>query len=118
MASDITHHADMLVLPTPLSPRFAAWVAAQHAAFGTVGSIAMQGVRRGEPQLGDVALVIGLGLIGQLVVQLLTASGVRVVGVDPDPSRCELAERLGALVCGSPGSGVVDTAVGELTGGH
>src|SRR5262249_2310681 len=83
-----------------------------------VGSIAMQGVRRGEPQLGDVALVIGLGLIGQLVVQLLVASGVRVVGVDPDPGRCELATRLGALVCGHPGSGVVDNAVGELTAGH
>ncbi len=93
-------------------------VAPQHAAFGTVGSIAMQGVRRGEPQLGDVALVIGLGLIGQLVVQLLGAAGVRVVGVDPDAERCALAERLGALVCSDPGSGVVDAAVGELTGGH
>ena len=93
-------------------------VAPQHAAFGTVGAIALQGVRRGEPQLGDVALVIGLGLIGQLVVQLLAASGVRVLGVDPDSSRCELAERLGALVCSHPGSGVVDTAVGELTAGH
>ena len=63
----------------------------------------MQGVRRGEPQLGEVALVIGLGLIGQLVVQLLVASGVRVVGVDPDPARCGLAERLGAAACGDPG---------------
>src|SRR6185295_13095881 len=71
-----------------------------------------------EPQLGELALVIGLGLIGQLVVQLLVASGVRVVGVDPDPSRCALAESLGALVCSDPGSGIVDTAVGELSGGH
>ena len=43
--------------------------------------------------------MIGLGLIGQLVVQLLVAAGVRVVGVDPDPARCALAERLGALAC-------------------
>ena len=111
-------HSELNWAPTNLYSRVPCGVAAPHAAFGTVGSIAMQGVRRGEPQLGEVALVIGLGLIGQLVVQLLVTSGVRVVGVDPDPERCALAEQLGALVCSHPGSGVVDTAVGELTGGH
>jgi predicted dehydrogenase len=97
-------------VPARLDPR--------HAAFGTVGSIAMQGVRRGEPQLGEVALVIGLGLIGQLVVQLLVAAGVTVIGADPDPTRCQLAESVGAAVCAAPGSDVVVTAVAELTGGH
>ncbi|MGH3914195.1 MAG: bi-domain-containing oxidoreductase [Pseudonocardiaceae bacterium] len=111
-------HGELNWVPKNLYCRVPDGVAARHAAFGTVGSIAMQGIRRGEPQLGDVALVIGLGLIGQLVVQLLVASGVRVVGVDPDPGRCELAERLGALVCDDPGSGVVDTATDELTAGH
>ena len=76
----------------------------------------MQGVRQGEPQLGEVALVIGLGLIGQLVVQLLTAAGVRVVGADPDPTRCELAERLGAAACGDPASAAVEAAVGLTPG--
>ena len=111
-------HGELNWVPQNLYSRVPDRVAARHAAFGTVGSIALQGVRRGEPQLGDVALVIGLGLIGQLVVQLLVASGARVVGVDPDPERCVLAERLGALVCSPPGSGVVDAAVGELTSGH
>ncbi|MBB4911758.1 bi-domain-containing oxidoreductase [Actinophytocola algeriensis] len=97
-------------VPTALSP--------QHAAFGTVGSIAMQGVRQGEPQLGDVALVIGLGLIGQLVVQLLGAAGVTVIGVDPDPTRCALAESVGAALCAAPGSDTVEMAVASLTGGH
>ncbi|HEX2132748.1 MAG TPA: bi-domain-containing oxidoreductase [Actinophytocola sp.] len=111
-------HAELNWVPKNLYARVPSGVDPRHAAFGTVGSIAMQGVRRGEPQLGDVALVIGLGLIGQLVVRLLVASGVRVVGVDPDPGRCALAEEAGALVCGHPESGVVDTAVGEITGGH
>lgn len=111
-------HSELNWVPKNLYSRVPAGVDPRHAAFGTVGAIAMQGVRRGEPQLGDFALVIGLGLIGQLVVQLLVASGVRVVGVDPDSARCELAEQLGALVCGHPGSGVVDTAVREITGGH
>ena len=111
-------HGELNWVPQNLYSRVPDGLAAEHAAFGTVGAIAMQGVRRGEPQLGDVALVIGLGLIGQLVVQLLVAAGVRVVGVDPDEGRCKLAEQLGAQVCSHPGSGVVDAAVAEITGGH
>ncbi|MDX3547647.1 bi-domain-containing oxidoreductase [Streptomyces europaeiscabiei] len=111
-------HAELNWVPKNLYAPVPDGLASRHAAFGTVGSIAMQGVRRGEPQLGDVALVIGLGLIGQLVVQLLAASGVRVVGADPDPVRCELAEHLGAAACGDPSSAAVATAVAELTDGH
>ncbi|QTD96627.1 bi-domain-containing oxidoreductase [Streptomyces cyanogenus] len=111
-------HAELNWVPKNLYARVPEGLAPRHAAFGTVGSIALQGVRRGEPQLGDVALVIGLGLIGQLVVQLLAASGARVIGADPDPARCELAERLGAAACGDPASAAVETAVAELTDGH
>ncbi|MFF5923202.1 bi-domain-containing oxidoreductase [Streptomyces flavochromogenes] len=111
-------HAELNWVPKNLYAKVPDGLAPRHAAFGTVGSIAMQGVRQGEPQLGEVALVIGLGLIGQLVVQLLTASGVRVVGADPDPARCELAERLGAVACGDPGSTAIEAAVAELTDGH
>ena len=111
-------HAELNWVPKNLYAPVPEGLAPRHAAFGTVGSIAMQGVRQGEPQLGEVALVIGLGLIGQLVVQLLTAAGVRVVGADPDPTRCELAERLGAAACGDPASAAVEAAVAELTDGH
>ncbi|MGC0327459.1 putative dehydrogenase [Streptomyces sp. SAI-170] len=111
-------HAELNWVPKNLYTPVPDGLAPRHAAFGTVGSIALQGVRQGEPQLGEVALVVGLGLIGQLVVQLLTASGVRVVGADPDPARCELAERLGAAACGDPASAAVENAVAELTAGH
>ena len=111
-------HAELNWVPKNLYARVPAGVAPDDAAFATVGSIALQGVRQGEPQLGEVALVIGLGLVGQLVVQLLTASGARVVGADPDPTRCALAEHLGALVCGAPGAASIDAAVDELTAGH
>lgn len=111
-------HGEWNWVPTNLFTRVPDGLDPRYAAFGTVGAIAMQGVRRGEPQLGDVAAVIGLGLIGQLVVQLLVAAGVRVIGVDPDLERCALAERHGALVCGDAASGVVDAAVMEITGGH
>jgi predicted dehydrogenase len=111
-------HAELNWVPKNLYAPVPDGLAPRHAAFGTVGAIAMQGVRQGESRLGEVALVIGLGLIGQLVAQLLTASGVRVVGVDPDPVRCELAERLGAAACGDPGSAAVEAAVADLTDGH
>ncbi|WP_030267126.1 bi-domain-containing oxidoreductase [Streptomyces sp. NRRL B-24484] len=111
-------HAELNWVPKNLYAPVPDGLAPRHAAFGTVGSIALQGVRQGEPQLGEVALVIGLGLIGQLVVQLLAAAGVRVVGADPDPVRCELAEHLGAAACGDPSSAAVEAAVAELTGGH
>ncbi|MFR9795127.1 bi-domain-containing oxidoreductase [Streptomyces sp. MS06] len=111
-------HAELNWVPRNLYTPVPDGLAARHAAFGTVGSIALQGVRRGEPQLGDTALVIGLGLIGQLVVQLLAASGVRVIGVDPDPVRCALAAELGAVACGDPASTAVENAAAELTGGH
>ncbi|MER7937362.1 MULTISPECIES: bi-domain-containing oxidoreductase [unclassified Streptomyces] len=111
-------HAELNWVPKNLYTPVPDGLAPRHAAFGTVGSIALQGVRQGAPQLGEVALVIGLGLIGQLVVQLLTAAGVRVVGADPDPARCDLAARLGAAACGDPSSAAVEAAVVELTDGH
>ncbi|GAB3380946.1 bi-domain-containing oxidoreductase [Amycolatopsis echigonensis] len=111
-------HSELNWVPKNLYAKVPAGLSPRQAAFATVGAIAMQGVRRGEPQLGDLALVIGLGLIGQLVVQLLVATGARVVGVDPDAQRCELARELGALACGHPASGEIDQAVAELSGGH
>ncbi|MFK4799717.1 bi-domain-containing oxidoreductase [Streptomyces sp. MPA0124] len=111
-------HAELNWVPKNLYAPVPDGLAPRDAAFGTVGSIALQGVRQGESRLGEVALVVGLGLIGQLVVQLLAASGVRVVGADPDPVRCELAERLGAAACGDPASADVESAVAELTDGH
>ena len=95
-------HADVNWVPTNLCVRVPPGVAAEHAAFATVGAIAMQGVRRAEVQLGEMACVIGLGLIGQLVVRLLVAAGVRVVGVDTVEDRCRMAEKAGALTCAGP----------------
>ncbi|MEX0429660.1 zinc-binding alcohol dehydrogenase, partial [Nocardioides sp. DS6] len=95
-------HAEVNWIPTNLCVTVPDGVAPEHAAFATVGAIAMQGVRRGEMQLGETACVIGLGLVGQLVVRLLVASGVRVVGVDTVPDRCRLAEKAGALLAAGP----------------
>jgi len=95
-------HAEYNWVPVNLCAAVPDGVAPEHAAFATVAAIAMQGVRRAEPQLGETAVVIGLGLIGQLVVRLLVANGVQAVGIDPVEARCRLAEKAGAALAGSP----------------
>ncbi len=113
-------HAEMNWVPTNLCVPVPDGVSPQLAAFGTVGSIALQGVRQGNVQIGDTACVIGLGLVGQLVVQLLLASGVQVVGLDPDEERCRLAEKSGALLCTAPdddGAVAVEQTLLKASGG-
>jgi len=95
-------HAEVNWVPTNLCVPVPDGVPAEHAAFATVGAIAMQGVRRSEVALGETACVIGLGLIGQIAVRLLVASGVQVVGLDTVEARCRAAEKAGALRCAAP----------------
>ena len=107
-------------MPVNLCVPVADGVPPQHAAFATVGAIAMHGVRRAEVQLGETACVIGLGLVGQLAVQLLVAAGVRVVGFDVIDERCRTAEKAGALACAAPdpdGIARIEATVRAATGG-
>ena len=83
-----------LVAPIPCSPDGEP-VNFQSAAVSTLGAIALHGVRLAAPQIGESIAVIGLGLVGLLAVQLAKAAGVGVFGMDPDGSRCQLAQTLG-----------------------
>jgi len=89
-------HAEVLSVPKNLCVRLPDKVDFDAAAFGTLGAIALQGVRLAEPTLGESVVVIGLGLIGQLAVQLLKANGCRVFGVDLNQAKIELAKQNGA----------------------
>jgi predicted dehydrogenase/threonine dehydrogenase-like Zn-dependent dehydrogenase len=89
-------HAGVVCVPKHLCARVPAGVPFDHAAFTVLGAIALQGVRLSRVEIGSVVYVIGLGLIGQITVALLRAQGCRVVAVDLDASRCELALRMGA----------------------
>ncbi|HTT54272.1 MAG TPA: bi-domain-containing oxidoreductase [Streptosporangiaceae bacterium] len=114
-------HAEYNWIPVNMCVPVPPDVAPEHAAFSTVGAIAMQGVRQAEVQLGETACVIGLGLVGQLAVRLLIAAGVRVVGLDLNADRCQLAEQAGAVRCGAPdgeGLAAVQQALAMLTGGR
>ncbi|MBV9446959.1 MAG: bi-domain-containing oxidoreductase [Streptosporangiaceae bacterium] len=107
-------HAEYNWVPVNLCAAVPQGVLPEHAAFSTVASIAMHGVRRAEVQLGETAAVIGLGLVGQLVVRLLAAAGVKVVGIDPVADRCRLAEKAGAVLCGPPTDDGLSDVVREL----
>ncbi len=92
------HHAEVVRVPRNLAARVPDGVAEDMAVFTVLGAIGLQGIRLLRPTLGECVVVTGLGLIGLLCVQLLKASGCRVLGIDPDPERCRLAAGFGAEV--------------------
>jgi predicted dehydrogenase/threonine dehydrogenase-like Zn-dependent dehydrogenase len=99
----IAVHAEVVCVPRLLVARIpligssgAREVPFDEAAFATLGAVALHGIRTSEVRLGDLVAVVGLGLLGQLTVQLLKAAGCTVLGMDIDPSRADLARQLGA----------------------
>ncbi len=89
-------HAGVVCVPKHLCARVPDGVPFDQAAFAVIGAIALQGVRLSDLSLGATAYVIGLGLVGQITVSLLKAMGCKVLGMDLDPAKCELALRHGA----------------------
>jgi predicted dehydrogenase/threonine dehydrogenase-like Zn-dependent dehydrogenase len=98
----LANHADLVSVPGNLVAAVPDDVPLTHAAFATVGAIALHAVRRSRAELGERVVVVGLGLLGLLSVQILRAAGVRVAGVEPRDERRELAVQLGAEAVFSP----------------
>lgn len=91
-------HAEVVSVPFNLCARVPNSVSDEAAAFTVLGAIALQGIRLVQPTLGEAVVVTGLGLIGLVTVQLLRAQGCRVLGLDFDRDRLDLARRFGAEV--------------------
>lgn len=91
----VANHAEVINVPVNLTTPIPDGLDTAAACTVALGSIAMQGVRRLAPQLGETVAVIGLGLLGQLTAQMLRLSGCRVIGTDLDPARVDLARTLG-----------------------
>ncbi|HVZ41661.1 MAG TPA: bi-domain-containing oxidoreductase [Candidatus Kapabacteria bacterium] len=89
-------HAEVIAVPRNLAVRIPDGVSFDEAAFTTLGAIAIQGVRQARVALGESVAVIGLGLLGQITVQLLKAAGCRVIGLDTNQRQFDLARRFGA----------------------
>ena len=111
------HHAEYirvarnLCVPIPRSVDF------ESASTVTLGAIALQGVRRAQPTLGETFVVVGLGILGQLTGQMLRANGCRVIGTDTERSRIEKALSLGIEYGFHPEDADTDT-VARLTDGY
>lgn len=95
------HHAETICVPRNLIVPIPINVSMQLGSTVALGGIALQGVRRAQPTLGEVFAVIGLGMIGQLCCQMLKANGCRVVGIDINQARVEIAKEFG-LDCAIP----------------
>jgi predicted dehydrogenase/threonine dehydrogenase-like Zn-dependent dehydrogenase len=124
------NHAEIVCIPKNLCVPVPEEVEMRHAAFTTLGSIALQSVRVADVRLGDNVVVIGLGLVGMLTVQLLRAAGCRVFGIDIDSERVDyirshnlgdaelnntanLKERVSAFTSGNGADAVIITAATE-----
>ncbi len=113
----LANHAELNVVPRALAAPVPDDVPDDEACFATLAAIALHAVRTLGPGLGDVVAVLGVGLVGQLAVQLLTLSGARAVALDYNPGRLDLARRMGAQGALDLAGGGVEAAVSALTAG-
>lgn len=109
------NHAELVTVPVNLTTHVPEGVDLMDASTVTLGAIALQGVRRCQPTLGETVVVLGLGLLGQLTVQMLRASGCRVIGIDVNPARIRIATELGLDVGLNPADGDWVQQVHRLT---
>lgn len=113
----IANHAEINAVPRNLAARIPDDVSDEHASFGTLGAIALHAVRNLDAKMGEVVAVIGAGLVGQLAAQFLRISGVRVVVLDYDNARLDLARQLGAELAVNPKDGALAEQITTLTNG-
>jgi len=112
------HHAELVSVPRNLVVKVPEGLSLEQASCATIGSIAMQGFRRADVRLGDRVAVIGLGLLGQLTLQLLRASGCHVLGSDPDEKRRERAKLFGAEMVINPAEQNAVNRARDFGNGH
>lgn len=111
------NHAEFVCIPKNLVSKIPNNVTDDEATFTVIGSIGLEGIRLLNPQLGETVVVIGLGLIGMISAQLLKANGCRVIGIDYDQAKLDLASTMGIIVV-NPSIGTDQVKfVEELTNG-
>lgn len=108
-------HAEIVSVPRNLVCKIPDKVSNRDASFTVIGAIALQGVRLCKPTIGETIVVIGLGLVGLITVQILKANGCRVIGVDIDEKKCELANSFGVKTINSKNVSEIDKLIFNLT---
>jgi len=100
--ANIAFHAEFVAVPRNLTVKVPNGVSFEDACSATVGAIALQGVRQADLRVGESAVVVGLGLIGQLTAQILLASGIKVIGIEISKERIKKAKENGLTNIFSP----------------
>lgn len=111
------NHSDVVVVPKNLCVKINQPELVKSAAFTTIGAIAMQGVRQAEVSLGESCVVIGLGIVGQITVQLLNAAGVNVIGLDIDQNQVDLAKKIGLKHAYNSSDESIENVIEHVTNG-
>ena len=111
-------HAEFVSVPENLVMRVPEGLDLKYASTVTLGGIAMQGVRRADLTLGEYCVVFGAGILGLLTVQLLKLAGVRVITIDLDDRRLQLAKQFGSELTISAQNGNPVQTVDHHTGGY
>ncbi len=112
------NHAEVAAIPANLFVPVPQGVADEDAAYVTLGAIAMHGLRQANQQLGAAVLVVGLGLVGQIMLQLCRAAGLKVIGLDLDEGKLALARKNGALAAAKPDAPDLAAEVAAATDGY
>ncbi len=110
-------HADRIFVPKNLATPLPATLSFEEGAFVTLGAIALWGVRRAQPTIGERVAVIGLGLLGQITLQLLHANGCQTVAIDIDDARLEQAARFAPSLTVNPSRANAERAIRQFTQG-
>ena len=111
------NHAEYVCVPKNLVAKVPDNVTDEQAAFTVIGSIGLEGIRLLKPELGETIVVVGLGLIGLIVAQLLRSNGCRVIGVEFDQAKLDLAAKWGVIPVNPAKGDDQVKVVEELTGG-
>jgi len=110
------HHAEFISVPKNLAVKLPESVSFMDASYTTLGAIALQGIRQADLRLGETVAVIGLGLLGQLTVQMLKASGCRVIGLDLNDEVLTLAKQHGCDITLQSNSSSISTIMNFTRG--
>jgi len=111
------NHAEINFIPKNLCAKVPAGVELKHASFVTIASVAMQGFRQTQSQIGENVAVIGLGLLGQILIQIIQANGCRAFGFDISQSKCDLAISNGAYFAQVASKTNFEEEIYSFTGG-
>lgn len=111
-------HSGIISVPQNLVVKVPDVVPLDHAAFTTLGSIAMQGIRQANPRIGEFVCVLGLGLLGQITAQILRANGCRVFGIDTSTAMVELGRSLGCHAARERNDANLEAEIDYFTAGH